>query len=137
MDWELIEEKLESLQRTIERAATNCPNDASQLAKDYDAQDIVSVNLTRAVQLSVDIATHILSETNRPSPGTMGQSFDMLQDAGIISEEVCERMKKAVGFRNLAVHNYDTINWNIVHSIVTHHLDDFRRFAEAIIRLRQ
>lgn len=41
-------------------------------------------------------------------------------------------MKKAVGFRNLAVHNYDTIHWNVVYAIVHCHLDDFRSFAQQI-----
>ena len=39
------------------------------------------------------------------------------------------RLKKAVGFRNIAMHNYEAIDWFIVHSIVTHHLKDFVDFA--------
>ena len=38
----------------------------------------------------------------------------------------------AVGFRNIAVHNYETINWHIVHSIVKKHLADFLEFAKAV-----
>ena len=41
-------------------------------------------------------------------------------------------MRKAVGFRNIATHNYDQINWQIVHNIVKHHLDDFAAFARVI-----
>jgi len=110
MDWSLIEQKLESLRRATSRVVEHCPEDVATLARDYDAQDIVSVNLTRAVQLSVDIANHVLSESDLPSPVTMGQSFDLLQEQGIIDAALCERMKKAVGFRDLAVHNYDTID---------------------------
>lgn len=42
-------------------------------------------------------------------------------------------MKKAVGFRNLAVHNYDAINWAIVYALATQHLDDFKAFARAVV----
>ena len=41
-------------------------------------------------------------------------------------------MKKAIGFRNVAVHNYDVINWNIVFAICQKSLVDFRRFAKEI-----
>ncbi len=136
MDWSLIEQKLESLQRATNRVAERCPDEVSTLARDYDAQDIVSVNLTRAVQLCVDIANHVLSESDLSSPVTMGQSFDLLQEQGIIDIALCERMKKAVGFRNLAVHNYDTIDWAIVHAIARHRLDDFKSFAQAILLMR-
>ncbi|WP_449258315.1 type VII toxin-antitoxin system HepT family RNase toxin [Chlorobium limicola] len=136
MDWSLIEQKIESLRRAVGRAEDHCPVDVETLARDYDAQDIVSVNLTRAVQICVDIANHVLSESDLPSPLTMGQSFDLLQELGVIDQELCVSMKKAVGFRNLAVHNYDTIDWAIVHAIARHHLCDFKAFARAVLCLR-
>lgn len=66
----------------------------------------------------------------------MGQSFDMLQQQGVIDAELCQMMKKTVGFRNLAVHNYDVIDWAIVHAIIRRHLVDFKAFAEALLRQR-
>lgn len=38
----------------------------------------------------------------------------------------------AVGFRNVAVHNYDRVDWAIVFAISTRYLDDFREFAAAM-----
>jgi uncharacterized protein YutE (UPF0331/DUF86 family) len=64
----------------------------------------------------------------------MGQSFGPLADAGIISPELAQRMKRAVGFRNIAVHDYQAIDWHIVHAIATRRIDDFREFAEAVVR---
>lgn len=135
MDWPLIEQKLESLRRAVARIRDKCPRDAESLSGDYDAQDILTLNLTRAVQLSVDIGAHIIAETDTPAPDTMGGTFDLLHEAGIIDADLAMRMKKAVGFRNLAVHNYDTVNWEIVHSIAMHRLQDFEAFARAVVRL--
>lgn len=42
------------------------------------------------------------------------------------------RLKKAVGFRNIAVHNYHKIDWTIVHNIAHTHLADFTEFAEVV-----
>ena len=135
MDWLLIEQKLESLRRSILRVKEKCPKNADVLGNDYDAQDILSLNLTRAVQMCVDIGTHLVADSDFPPPGTMGKTFDILCEAGIISENLAGRMKKAVGFRNLAVHNYETINWAIVFSIATAHLQDFEEFAQSVARL--
>jgi len=62
----------------------------------------------------------------------MGQTFDALAHAGAISEGLAQQLKKAVGFRNIAVHHYDAINWAIVHRIAIHHLNDFEEFAKVI-----
>ena len=44
-------------------------------------------------------------------------------------------MKKALGFRKLAIYNYDAINWTIVYAIAQHHLTDFEDFAKAVVAL--
>ncbi len=44
-------------------------------------------------------------------------------------------MIKAVGFRNVAVHTYQNIDWEIVYSIVTKNLTDFVDFAKIINEL--
>ena len=132
MDRTLIEKKLESLRRCLVRIRDKCPLTAEQLGQDPDAQDIVAINLTRAVQLSVDIGAHLIAGTAAPAPETMGQTFDVLAEQGVIDQELATRMKKSVGFRNIAVHNYEAIDWVIVHAIVSRHLIDFDGFAKGV-----
>lgn len=133
MDREVIEQKIESLRRCVERIRQKSPATAAALASDQDAQDILTLNLTRAVQLCVDVGAHLIAAQNKPVPNTMGQTFDVLADMEVISAELSARMKKAVGFRNIAVHNYEAINWEITHAIATRHLDDFAAFATSVV----
>jgi len=135
VDRPLIEKKLESLRRCLFRIREKCPVSAEALAQDPDAQDIVVLNLTRAVQLCVDIGLHVLSEQEVPPPETMGGTFYSLGRLGIISGDLASRMTKAVGFRNIAVHSYEEIDWQIVHAIATCHREDFAEFAVSIARL--
>lgn len=132
MDREVVEQKLESLRRCLLRIETKCPPDAATLAVDIDLQDIVSLNLSRAVQISVDIGAHLIAGMEVSPPDTMGQTFDLLAQEGVLSNELASSLKKAVGFRNIAVHSYESINWAIVHSIVKHHLADFSEFAKIV-----
>ena len=102
------------------------------LAEDADLQDIVVLNLTRCVQLCVDIASHLIAVSPEAAPATMGEALTTLARMGVIDDEVSTNLRRAVGFRNIAVHNYEKVDWTIVHSICGKHLDDFRRFASAI-----
>lgn len=131
-DLEVITQKLVSLQRCIERIRVTCPDNVDELMIDIDAQDILTLNLSRAVQLAVDVSSHILVSSRQAAPDTMGASFDGMRHLGILDEDLSLHLKKAVGFRNIAVHNYEAINWAVVFSIVAERLDDFVKFAHAV-----
>lgn len=134
MDQLILAEKIESLRRCIQRIEDKKPDNINLLIQNLDLQDILVINLTRAVQLCVDIGSHIISTANQPSPQTMGEVFTILHELGAITSESCEQLKKAIGFRNIAVHNYEAINWEIVYAICQNSLQDFRRFAQEISR---
>ena len=132
MDSVILAAKLESLRRCIMRIEHKKPQWSDLLADEPDIQDIIVFNLARAVQMSIDIGSHIISDTEEPAPRTMGEVFSTLEKLRAISTGTCLQMQKAVGFRNVAVHNYQAINWAIVYAICEHSLDDFRRFAAEV-----
>ncbi len=132
MDRVILREKLESLRRCITRVQQKMPESVAALEADADTQDIIVLNLTRAVQVCVDLGTHIISSTNEPAPQSMGEVFETLERLGVISHASGLALRKAVGFRNIAVHSYHAINWAIVYSIIDRHLEDFRQFAKEI-----
>lgn len=133
MDKDVLLNKLESLRRCIVRVQDKTPDSLDLLMNDCDLQDIVVLNLERAVQICVDIGLHIISDLEVPIPDTMAQTFVSLKQAGYLNDATAERMVKAVGFRNTAVHAYQEIDWEIVYRIITEHLDDFRDFSRQIM----
>jgi len=134
LDQQLIAIKLESLQRCLQRVAEKCPEDVAVLQQDLDLQDIVVLNLTRAVQLCVDIAAHIVSTSTETTPATMAETFTMLEKLAILDQKTTESLRRSVGFRNVAVHNYDDVDWHIVFAICKHHHQDFKMFAKQVIK---
>ncbi|MDR0310909.1 MAG: DUF86 domain-containing protein [Acidobacteriota bacterium] len=132
MDEAILLAKLESLRRCLARITEKKPASAAALKSDFDLQDIISVNLERAVQLCVDTGLHVLSRRDRPLPDSMAGTFRELNAIGVLDSRIADRLAKAVGFRNMAVHAYQEINWDIVFSIITERLDDFRDFAAQI-----
>ena len=75
MDRNVVEAKLESLRRCVERIAAKTPSSADQLAQNQDLQDIIALNLQRAVQLSVDLASPLIAETAARPPLHDGGEF--------------------------------------------------------------
>lgn len=135
MDKGVVLNKLESLRRCLQRVQDKIPASAELLIGDYDLQDIIVLNLERSVQVCVDIGLHIISDLEVSVPETMANTFEVLKRAGCLDATVAERMIKAVGFRNTAVHAYQEIDWQIVYRIITEHLDDFRDFARQMLQL--
>ncbi len=135
MDKDLVLEKLESLRRCVERIRSKTPASAQKLREDWDLQDIIAVNLERAVQLCVDLGLHVVSDRGVSAPQTMAGTFAALERESLIDSEIAKRLAKAVGFRNIAVHAYRDIDWEIVHRIVVDHLEDFSGFARQILAL--
>ena len=129
---EVVRLKLESLRRCIARIEQKRPVSAEILKTDYDIQDIISLNLERAIQISVDIGSYLLAESEQTPPETMGEVFPSLAEAGYISESLGMRLKMAVGFRNISVHEYQKVDWEIVFSIINRNLEDFKDFMRAV-----
>jgi len=132
MDTLVLAQKIESLRRCIRRVEEKTPVCLEDLVVDADLQDILVLNLTRAVQLCVDIGSHIISQSNESAPATMGEVFGALERMKIVSADTADSMKKAVGFRNVAVHNYDAINWAIVFSICRKSVSEFQQFVRDV-----
>ena len=130
MDRDVIERKLEALRRCVARVEAKRPAALDVLLADLDLQDVLVLNLSRAVQLCVDIAAHLLTSSEQAAPPmSMGETFTLLADAGVIAKDLAKRLRAAVGFRNIAVHNYEVIDWAIVHAVSLHAPQDFRDFA--------
>ena len=128
----LVREKLDTVIRCVGRVRSRLTENDDDFFASIDAQDIVSVNLERAVQSCVDVAAHIISYGNLPSSGTMADSFKVLHAANIISAESAQRMRKAVGLRNLLAHQYKAIDWRVVLTVSRHRLGDFVEFSRQV-----
>ena len=128
----VIKTKLESLRKCLDRIESKRPETLEDLIQDIDTQDIIALNLERSVQLCVDIANHVLSSLDDAPAMSMAESFERLSEKKIIPDELGKNLKKAVGFRNLSVHAYDKIDWQLVWNILEEDLKDLVRFLECV-----
>ncbi len=74
------------------------------LARDVD--DLLELNLQRAVQAAIDLAAHVVSTEGYGMPGTLSETFTLLERQGLVAADLAERLRRMTGFRNVAVHEY-------------------------------
>jgi len=90
------------------------------------------LNLQRAVQACIDIAHIIISEKGYKLPASYKESFMILNWNKVISADLAEKISKMIGFRNIAVHDYQSLSLAILKSILVNNLKDFEEYYIAI-----
>lgn len=90
----LIEEKLSSLYKCLNRIKINTPDSAEKLKSDIDKQDIINLNFQRAIQISIDIASHILSGGFSETAKTMTEVFGKLHEKKVIDDDTAYSLAK-------------------------------------------
>ena len=128
VDRDLIIAKASSVRRHLKRVVEKRGHDVEKFLKDFDCQDIVSFNLQLAIQNCIDIAAHVISEEGLGMPGSFTEMFYLLEENGYLSGELTEKMVRAVGFRNLLVHEYGKIDLKQVYQIASDHIEDLNKY---------
>lgn len=130
---DIIINKLETIKRCLNRIKEEYLGYEKELESNYTKQDSIVLNLERAAQASIDVSTHIIRVQNLGVPKTSRDVFTLLCDNKVLSLKISEQMKKMVGFRNIAVHDYQNISLDIVKSILNSNLVDFETFIQEIL----
>jgi uncharacterized protein YutE (UPF0331/DUF86 family) len=132
---DVVLEKLNNLKNCLDRIEKKKPFTIDQLKADFDLQDTITVNIQRAIQSSVDLAAHICSQKNLRTPNDMADSFVVLSENKIIEEVLALQLRKAVGLRNVLVHDYSGIDWSIVYNVAYNKMDFFKKYIEYILKV--
>jgi uncharacterized protein YutE (UPF0331/DUF86 family) len=99
-----------------------------------DGQDLFVLNLQRAVQSAIELCAHIIAADGLGLPGTLKENFSLLEKAGIIPLPLTMRLIGMVGFRNIAIHDYQDLKVDVLKSILTKNLGDLEEFIRAILQ---
>lgn len=106
----------------------------SELETNFTRQDAIILNLLRACEAAIDAAMHAVRVRKLGIPQESREAFDMLEKAGLLDSELSVRLQAMVGFRNVAVHDYQKLNLAIVKYILNERLSDFKRFCKILLQ---
>ena len=131
-DKDVVLAKAASIQKCLRRI-----KEVTELKPDsldeVNKQDIFVLNLQRAVQSAIDLAAHIIASEGLGVPDTIKDNFARLEQSGIVSKDLSKKLQSMVGFRNIAIHNYQAINVEILKTILVKHLQDLEDFYAVIL----
>jgi len=121
------------IERCLARIAEEYDGHKKELETNLTRQDAIVLNLQRACEASIDAAMHVVRSRSLGVPQQSREAFEMLHEAELLDDALCQRMQAMVGFRNVAVHDYRKLSMIILRSILDERLEDFRQFAAHLI----
>lgn len=134
VDRDIILAKASSVKRHLSRIIEKRDTDLQTFLQDIDRQESILFNLQMAIQNCIDIAAHIVSEEGLGVPGSTTEMFYLLEENGYIDSELTEKMVKAVGFRNLIVHEYGKIELKQVFEVAQEDIKDLNEYLVSIFK---
>jgi uncharacterized protein YutE (UPF0331/DUF86 family) len=126
--------KAASIERCVRRAREEYDKDADTFATDFTRQDAAILNIQRACEAALDMGQHLVRREKLGVPQSARDVFTLLAQAGWIEPALADDLKRMVGFRNIAVHDYQAMQLPIMVRIITFHLDEFLRYSQALLK---
>lgn len=131
---EVLLGKTATIERCLRRIEEEYRGHEAELFTNYTRQDAIVLNLLRACEASIGLAIYLVRLHHLGLPQSSRDAFRLLQEAGLISPGLTRRMQLMVGFRNVAIHDYQALSLPILKTILEEHLSDFIKFTTALLR---
>ena len=131
----LVLGKIASIERSVARAREEFAAAGGKFRSDFTRQDAAILNILRACESAIDLANILIRERGLGIPQSSRDSFKLLADAKLIAPDSSARLQRMIGFRNIAVHQYQALEPAIVEAILSRDLDDVLAFCQTIARV--
>ena len=125
--------KAATIERCVARAREEYVRDPATFATDFTRQDAAILNIQRACEAALDMGQHLIRRERLGLPQSARDVFALLAQGGWIDAALADSLKRMVGFRNIAVHDYQSLQLPITVSIITNHLGEFLRYSQALL----
>ena len=125
--------KAATIERCVMRAREEYDKSPATFAADHTRQDAAILNVQRACEAALDMGQHLIRRERFGIPQSSRDVFALLAQSGWIEATLAERLQKMVGFRNIAVHDYQALQLPIVEAVITKHLGDFTAYSKALL----
>ena len=132
VDKDIILNKSQTIERCLKRVTDeyeNNPDNLNIILK----QDAIILNIQRACEAAISIAMHIVAEEGLGLPQYSREAFELLANHKIIDEKLSKKLQAMVGFRNIAIHDYQKLDLSILKNIIEHNLINLKDFTNILL----
>jgi len=129
MTSEVVARKKELLIRYIKdlKAYENCSFEEF-MENHYSVERIIEL----LVAVSSDIIFHLISQKQEEIPTTYRTAFLRAGELSLISNNLALKLAEAAGMRNILIHGYEEIDFNIIYNSIEQAIHDFSQFLVEI-----
>jgi len=131
---EVLLNKAATIERCVARARQEYAANPSGFGTDTTRQDAAILNIQRACEAALDMGQHLIRREQLGLPQSARDVFTLLAQGGWITAELADGLKRMVGFRNIAVHDYQALQLPITVRIIEQHLDEFLHYSQALLQ---
>lgn len=133
MNPEQVQAKLALLADAIAKLRALPQSTIDEFRADDRNIDAALRRLQVAIQILIDVGSHVVAELGLGAPETSLDILDRLERAGRLPTGTAASFRKVFSFRNRVVHLYDRVDDTMVYEIVTQHLTDLEHLATLLI----
>ena len=87
-----------------------------------------------SIECCLDVANHIIASEKLRAPRDYSDSFLVIQEEGLISSELGDKLRQMAKFRDRLVHLYGEIDNTNVYEYIKGDLKDIEEFKSVIIK---
>ena len=125
--------KAATIERCVTRAREEYVKNPATFPIDFTRQDAAILNIQRACEAVLDMGQNLIRREKLGVPQSVRDVFALLAQGGWIDAELADKLKRMVGFRNIAVHDYQALQLPILISIIETHLGEFLEYSHTLL----
>ncbi len=125
--------KAAAIERCVARAKEEYNIDPRSFVSNFSRQDAAILNIQRACEAALDMGQHLIRREQLGVPQSARDVFELLAKSEWIERSLAEALKRMIGFRNIAIHEYQSLQHEITVKIITDHLDEFLQYTVEIL----
>lgn len=126
--------KIDALKEYIQVLKQLKDTSPDELKNDFVKRGAVERYLQLAIESCIDISELIIIDQRLKRPDTSKEAILILGKEGIIDKKFGENFSKAVGFRNILVHDYVDVDYGKLYAYLINNMADFERFIKEILK---
>lgn len=131
---DVLMNKAATIERCVARAREEFDHDPTTFETNFSRQDAAVMNIQRACEAALNIGNHVIRRDRLGLPQSARDVFEILVQANWIDQALADSLKRMVGFRNIAVHDYQKLLLPITVKVITEHLIEFLQYSEQMLK---
>lgn len=131
---DVIYNKVQVIERCLVRIQEEYQGREDELATNFSQQDAVVLNVMRACEAAIDAAMAMVRIHRLGVPQDSRDAFGLLEKYGFLPNDLAQHLQAMVGFRNIAVHEYQNLSLEVLKTVLNCHLEDFRNFCQILVK---